>query len=116
MIRYDILVAEETLLHRGHSRLLGPGYIGVAEAAVDLLHSRVDPVAERYGLTRPDALLRIGIIQGEHGGKEKPGETYPEIALAYPLRLARGSLFSSAISPSCPHPMHTSSRPRPSRP
>jgi hypothetical protein len=77
MVRYDILVAEEALFYGGQAGILRPADIRVAEAAVDLLHPRVDPVAERDGLAGAHREGRIGPVQKAHEGDQDPGEGYP---------------------------------------
>ena len=54
MTRYDVVVAEEAFLYGRQPGILRTRNIRVAEAAVDLLHPRMDPVAESYGLAGAD--------------------------------------------------------------
>jgi hypothetical protein len=78
MVRYDILVAEEALLYGGgQPGILRPRDIRVAEAAVDPLHPRMDPVAERDGLAGADPHGRIGRVKKAQKGTQDPGEAYP---------------------------------------
>ena len=62
----DVLVTEETLLHFGKPRVFGPFHVRVTEAAVDLLHASVHPVAEIDGLNRAEAFV------GERSSKSTP--------------------------------------------
>jgi hypothetical protein len=65
-----VLVAIEALLHGRYPRKGGAVHIGVAELALDLLHSRVDSVAERDRLLRAKAFDRHGIKQVEAQGDD----------------------------------------------
>jgi hypothetical protein len=55
VISNNVLVTVQALLHGRDPREGGAVHIGVAELALDLLHSRVNPVAERDRLFRAEA-------------------------------------------------------------
>jgi len=71
MLRDDVLVARETLAHRGNPRVVGPVHVGMTESAVDLLDPGVNPVAEKNGLLGADGLLGVEIIKVEHPREEE---------------------------------------------
>jgi hypothetical protein len=52
VIGNDVLVTVKAFFHRRYAWIGGAGHIGVAELALDLFHSCVDPVAERDRLLR----------------------------------------------------------------
>jgi hypothetical protein len=54
-----VIMTIKALLHRRDSGVIGAGYIGMAELALDQFHPRVDPVAERNRLFRTQSEVRL---------------------------------------------------------
>ena len=77
VIRDDVLVAKKTFLHGRQTGMFGPFHIGMTEAAVDLLHPGMHPMAEIDGLLRADVRLRISIIEVEHGSHKGDNDPQP---------------------------------------
>jgi hypothetical protein len=67
MIGYNVLVTVKAFFHSGYPRISGAAHVRVTELALDLLHTSVDPVAER------DRLLRAEVSQGHEVKKVKAG-------------------------------------------
>ena len=67
---YDVVVAIQAFLHRRNSGKFGAIHIGMAELALDILHTGVDPVAEWYGLLGADVgSIIVKKVEEEHGAK-----------------------------------------------
>jgi hypothetical protein len=66
----DVLVTVETFFYRGDSWKAGAVYIGMTEFTLNLLHTRVDPVAEGDRLLRPKAFDRHEVEVIEPGQNE----------------------------------------------
>jgi hypothetical protein len=58
VIGNNVLVTVKTFFHSGYPRVGGAVHIRVAELALDLFHTGVDPVAERNGLLRAEVFDR----------------------------------------------------------
>jgi hypothetical protein len=83
MLRYDVLVAEEAFLELRDTRISRPLGKRVTESAVDLFHSRMHPVAEKYRLLRPDSFLRKVIVKIERQKDRKKPDPDPPITSKY---------------------------------
>jgi hypothetical protein len=73
----DILVAVEAFFHTRQPGVVRPFHIRMAEAAIDLLHPRMDPMTEWNRLLRANVVLREKVVkvQQQHyeaGGNKKP--------------------------------------------
>ena len=67
---YDVVVAIQAFLHRRNSGKFGAIHIGMAELALDILYTGVDPVAEWYGLLGADVGgVIVKKVEEEHGAK-----------------------------------------------
>ena len=88
MLRDDVLVAEETFLHRRKSRILRTLHKRMAETAIDSFDSRMNPVAKWDRLLWPDHPVRVSEHVVRHQGKQKGCEKKPQIFLL-PSNLAR---------------------------
>ena len=69
MIFYNIVMAVQTLFHRGNARVIGVGNIGMAVLALDLLDAAVNRVAERNRLLRSEGPARPGPEHIDEGGR-----------------------------------------------
>jgi hypothetical protein len=67
---YDVVVTIQAFLHWRNSGKFGATYIGMAELALDILYTGVDPVAEWYGLLGTDVRgIIVKKVKEEHGAK-----------------------------------------------
>ena len=73
-------MAEKTLFHRREAGVRRAFDEGMAEPAVDLLHSGMDPMAEIDRLLRAEPLFGEAVIEIEHGREEQDDHAHPEIA------------------------------------
>ncbi len=78
MLGNDVFMTEEAFLNGWKASVLGAAHIGVAKPAVDLLHSRMDSVAERDGLLWPDSQARKAIHKIKHDGKDEASKEEQE--------------------------------------
>ena len=65
-----ILMTVEALLHRRNPRKGRTSHIGMAELALDILHTSMNPVAEGDGLFRAETRCRVNIEKIEKARKE----------------------------------------------
>ena len=63
MIGDNVFMTIEAFLYRRNAGIFGTGYIWVTELAMDLLHTRVYTVTERYGLFRAHVRARRHVEQ-----------------------------------------------------
>ena len=96
MGRNDVLMAEEAFFHRRDARVLGTIHEGMAEPAVDLLHSGMHAMAEIDGLLRAKVRLGIEGIEIEHDPHEQSQHPGPSDPLVSGLNLF--ALFSHPLS------------------
>jgi hypothetical protein len=87
MVRNDILMAEETFLHRRKTGIGRTLHEGVAEPAIDLFGAGVDAMAEIDRLLRADSFAGIKVIEIEHGREKEGDHSHPEIATLRSYRL-----------------------------
>jgi hypothetical protein len=64
--RDNVLMTEKAFFHRRESCIPGSFHIRMAESAVDLLHARMNPVAEVNRLFRAQSLTRVDIEEIQH--------------------------------------------------
>ena len=79
---YDVVVTIQAFLHWWNSGKFGATHIGMAELALDILYTGVDPVAEWYGLLRADVGgVIIKKVEKQHGskGRQKGQEQGPPV-------------------------------------
>jgi len=62
VLRDNVLMTKETLFHRGNPSVGGTLHAWMAKPAGNLLHPRMDPVAEVNGLPGADVQLWVEII------------------------------------------------------
>jgi hypothetical protein len=62
MLGNNVLMAEKAFTYLRNPRMMRPFHERVTKAAVDFFHPGMDPVAEIYGLFRPNGALRVEII------------------------------------------------------
>jgi hypothetical protein len=66
MHRNNVLMTEKALFYRREPCIPGSLHIRMAEPAIDLLHSRMNPVAEENGLFHAQSLIRVDIEKIYH--------------------------------------------------
>ena len=87
MVRNHVLVAEKAFFYRGQPGVLRALHVGVAEAAVDLLHPGMDAVAEEDRLLRADPFQGEKIVKIPHGCKKDRPDYQPYITAFHRSRL-----------------------------